>query len=183
VPSVHNTVSKATTPVDIALVTRRKADGMAASVQTSLADEDIVRAHIGLPPTVEATAELEPVMVAKADVPADLGQPGGRQYKIDAGTKAFTGLAKAEITTPAITGVQAMHGDPGTPAGNGTLAFVAADKTLAWAPAGGTAGTAVDVSAGGQFTLPGGAVDQALIVFVDAGVLPAADAIDTVVVS
>lgn len=82
--------------------------------------------------------------------------------------------------TPNIAGITAMYAETTCPTGNGSLAYVNAGTTLAWTANGDTAGSAVDVSAGGTFTLESGSVDQALVVVVDAASLPGSDQSDTV---
>jgi len=79
---------------------------------------------------------------------------------------------------PNVTGVTYRHANSGTPVGVGTLAFVNAATTLAWTANGDTAGAAVDVSAGGNFTLESGTAGRELYVTVVAGSLPGADQSD-----
>jgi hypothetical protein len=79
-----------------------------------------------------------------------------------------------------VTGVTAQYAQSATPAGAGTLTFVSAAKTLAWKAQGdATAGTAVDVSAGGTYTLQSGTASHALTVTVNTGALASADKSDT----
>jgi len=90
-----------------------------------------------------------------------------------------TGAAVTKQPTN-VTGVTAQYAQAATPSGNGTLSYVNTGKTLAWKAQGdATAGAAVDVSAGGTFTLQSGTASHALIVTVNAGALPGADASDT----
>jgi len=88
----------------------------------------------------------------------------------------------ALVAAPQITGIDAMYAETATPLGDGTLTFTFAASTLAWQANGDTAGAAVDVSAGGTFTLESGTADRALIVEVDAGALPGVNKSDTVAI-
>lgn len=78
-----------------------------------------------------------------------------------------------------VTGVVAEYAEKtATPGAAGNLAFTAVGSTLTWTANGDTAGTPVDVSAGGVFTLQSGTGGEALTVTVTAGGLPGADQSD-----
>jgi hypothetical protein len=77
-----------------------------------------------------------------------------------------------------VTGVTVNYAHASCTAGNGTLEFAATGTTLAWTAQGDTAGTPVDVSAGGYFTLQSGTVDHSIHVTVAAASLPATDKSD-----
>lgn len=80
---------------------------------------------------------------------------------------------KAVTTQPVnVTGVTVQYAGSDCTSGAGTLTYVSSGTTLAWTPASGTIGTAVDVSAGGHFTLQGGGGGKTLRVTVTAGALP-----------
>lgn len=81
-------------------------------------------------------------------------------------------------TTTNVTGVSLNRAESTCPAGDGTLAFTAVGTTLSWTANGDSAGAAVDVSAGGDFTLQSGTAGSALYVTVAAGSLPVGDASD-----
>jgi hypothetical protein len=85
------------------------------------------------------------------------------------------------ITGTTITGVEILGCNVATPTGTGTLAFTAAGTTLAWTAPSGTAGTAVNVSAGGYFTLQGSAANTELYVRVTAGALPGSNTTDNAI--
>lgn len=79
-----------------------------------------------------------------------------------------------------ITGVTINYAEATCTAGAGTLAFVFTGKTLAWKAQGDvTAGTPVDVTAGGTFTLLSGTADHSISVTVAAAALPGVDKTDT----
>lgn len=79
-----------------------------------------------------------------------------------------------------VTGVTVNYAQTGATAGAGTLAFIFSAKTLSWKAQGdATAGTPVDVSAGGTFLLQSGTASKALSVTVSAAALPAVDKSDT----
>lgn len=88
--------------------------------------------------------------------------------------------AKAAVTKQPtnVTGVTVNYADAATPAGNGALAFTFTGTTLAWTAQGDTAGTPVDVSAGGYFTLQSGTASHAIHVTVSAAALPGSDQSD-----
>lgn len=92
-----------------------------------------------------------------------------------------TSYAVAKRSTSTVTGVEILYAESGTTAGNGTLTFAIAGTTLTWAPSGDSAGTPVNISAGGDFTITStGGYD--LFVRVTASAIPAGNASDTVVV-
>lgn len=81
-----------------------------------------------------------------------------------------------------VTGVTVNYAEAGTTAGNGTLSFVFSGTTLAWKAQGdATAGTPVDVSAGGYFTLESGTAGHSIHVTVAAGALPGVDKSDATI--
>lgn len=77
-----------------------------------------------------------------------------------------------------ITGVTVDYAASATTAGNGTLTFTFSGKTLTWAAQGDTAGAAVDVSAGGYFTLQSGTASHSIHITVAAAALPGTDKAD-----
>lgn len=77
-----------------------------------------------------------------------------------------------------VTGVTVHYAGSACAAGNGTLTFTAVGTTLTWTPSGGAAGAAVNVGAGGRFTLPNAAANSELVITVDAASLPVANQID-----
>lgn len=80
---------------------------------------------------------------------------------------------KAVTTQPVnVTGVTVQYAGSDCTAGAGTLTYVFSGTTLAWTPQAGTIGTAVNVGAGGSFTLQGGGGGKTLRVTVVAGALP-----------
>lgn len=83
-------------------------------------------------------------------------------------------IAKAVMVQPvAVSGVTVHYAQSAAGAGNGTLTFTLIGTTLAWTPSGGTIGTAVNVGAGGRFTIPGGVANTGVVVTVEALGLPA----------
>jgi hypothetical protein len=77
------------------------------------------------------------------------------------------------------TGVTIQYAEATTTVGAGTLAFTFSGKTLTWKAQGdATAGTAVNVTAGGTFTLQSGTAAHSIVVTVSAAALPAADKTD-----
>lgn len=92
-----------------------------------------------------------------------------------------TSYAVAKRSTSTITGVEILYAEASTTAGNGTLTFAISGTTLTWAPSGDTAGTPVNIAAGGDFTITStGGYD--LFVRVTASAIPVGNASDTVVV-
>jgi hypothetical protein len=86
---------------------------------------------------------------------------------------------KAVVKQPTnVTGVTIHSASSDCTAGVGTLAFIFAAKTLTWTPQAGIIGAAVDVTAGGNFTLEGGGGGKSLSVTVAAAALPGADQSD-----
>ena len=77
-----------------------------------------------------------------------------------------------------ITGVTVHYAKTATPAGNGTLDFIASATTLSWKAGTETEGTPVNVSAGGRFTLASGTANHDVVVEVDATALPITDKTD-----
>ncbi len=71
-----------------------------------------------------------------------------------------------------VTGVTVHYASGDCTAGDGTLAYVAAATTLAWNAQGALAGAAVDVSAGGNFTLESQGGGKSIRITVVADLLP-----------
>lgn len=85
---------------------------------------------------------------------------------------------KTITTQPSnVTGVIVAYASASSAAGAGTLTYVASGTTLSWAENGDTAGSAVNVGAGGWFTLAS-ANGQTIRVIVVAAELPVGDASD-----
>lgn len=82
--------------------------------------------------------------------------------------------------TSNITGVTIEYAQISTPLGQGTLSYTAAGTSLSWTANGDTAGTGVDVSAGGTFTIPSGSTGADLTVTVVAGSLPGTNQSDNI---
>lgn len=90
--------------------------------------------------------------------------------------------AKAAVTKQPtnVTGVAVNYANASTPAGNGTLAYTFATKTLTWkAQTDATAGAGVAVGAGGYFTLQSGTAGHEIHITVAPGALPGVDKSDT----
>lgn len=81
-----------------------------------------------------------------------------------------------------VTGVSVVRASSATTPGDGTLSYTAVGTTLDWAAPGDTAGSGVDVSAGGSFTLTSNNGTDTLAVTVTAGSLPGGDQSDTLTV-
>ncbi|MGE0358648.1 MAG: phage tail tube protein [Burkholderiales bacterium] len=72
-----------------------------------------------------------------------------------------------------VTGVMVHYANAATPTGNGTLTFTAVGTTLAWKAQGdAVAGAAVNVGAGGRFTLQSDTPNHEIVVHVIAASLP-----------
>jgi hypothetical protein len=71
-----------------------------------------------------------------------------------------------------VTGVTIHYASADCTSGNGTLTFTLTGTTLAWTPQGGAIGTAVNVGAGGDFTLQGGGGGKSIFITVAAASLP-----------
>lgn len=99
------------------------------------------------------------------------------QFLIGAGTT----YRPTTRDTSTITGVTVNRAEKASATGQGTLSFTATGTTLAWTENGDTAGTAVDVSGGGDFEINSGN-GNTLYVTVDAGSLPGTDETDNVTV-
>jgi len=83
------------TPVDILQLTVRTVDDVVQAIQTApeetrirayLADAGLSTAEV-VPPPADG---LESRLVNRGDVPADLGEPGGAEYRHNAATGVFT---------------------------------------------------------------------------------------------
>lgn len=90
--------------------------------------------------------------------------------------------ANARVTGTTITGVELLGANTSCPTGsNGTLAYANAGTTLTWTPPTGSAGTPVNVGAGGYFTIPGAAANSELYVRVTASALPVGNTTDNAI--
>jgi len=82
-------------------------------------------------------------------------------------------VGKAVTVQPTnVTGVTIHYASSDATTGNGTLTFASAGSTLAWAVASGSAGTPVDVSGGGVFTLESNGGGKSITVTVIPALLP-----------
>lgn len=81
-------------------------------------------------------------------------------------------------TTTNVTGVTLNRAEKSCAVGDGTLSFTFATTSLTWAANGDSAGAAMDVSGGGDFTLESSTDGNALHITVDAGSLPGSDKSD-----
>lgn len=77
-----------------------------------------------------------------------------------------------------VTGVEIWQAESSCPTGDGTLDYLNAGTTLSWKANGDTVGAAIDVSAGGDFTLESGTPGAYVVITVTAGDLPGADQSD-----
>lgn len=77
-----------------------------------------------------------------------------------------------------VTGVTIHYAEASAAAGNGTLAWTFSGTTLTWTANGDTAGTPVDVSAGGEFLIPSNTASSGVYVTVDATATPGSDQSD-----
>lgn len=83
-----------------------------------------------------------------------------------------------------VTGVTISRVAYANGAGSGTLYYTSGNTSLAWkAPGDSSAGTAIDVSGSGTFTLHSYTTDEWITVVVVAGSLPGTDQTDTITVS
>jgi hypothetical protein len=115
-------------------------------------------------------------------VPFELPLVGiGTLLKHALGSKT-TGQNATPPASPAITGVEILYAEDGATAGDGSLAYTNSSTTLTWTAPSDTAGTAVDVSGGGDFTLESGSDGSFLKVRVNASSLPGQDETDTITV-
>ena len=94
---------------------------------------------------------------------------------------AQNATASGRITGTTITGVEIIGCNVLTPVGTGTLTFALTGTTLAWTAPSGTSGTAINVAAGGYFTLPGSAANTELFVRVTAGAIPGINTTDNAI--
>lgn len=78
-----------------------------------------------------------------------------------------------------VTGVTAQYAEAAAPNGAGTLAWNASGTTLTWTASGESAGSPVNVSAGGNFLLPSGTANHGLYVTVTPASLPGSNQNDT----
>lgn len=82
-----------------------------------------------------------------------------------------------------LTGINIASIDQATVAGTGSLAFTAAGTTATWTAPGGTAGVAVNIGAGGQFTLTSGTIARTVTINVIAELLPLVNATVSIVIN
>lgn len=98
-------------------------------------------------------------------------------------TDAAKDILSQSATAPTtITGVT-IDDAAGNDEGDGSLVFNFVNKTLRWTPFGGTAGTAVDVSANGDYAIQGGNNGGLLKVTVVASSLPSSDQTNTITIA
>lgn len=79
-----------------------------------------------------------------------------------------------------ITGVTVNRAESSCATGDGTLSFTASGTTITWAANADSAGAAVDISAGGDFTLESSTDGNALYITVDETSLPGTNETDTI---
>jgi len=103
------------------------------------------------------------------------GKTGGAKGSVRVLSQTATG-----ITT--ITGVT-INDAAGNNVGSGTLYYVNAAKTLAWAPLGGSVGAAVNVSVNGTYALQGASNGGVLNVTVVSASLPGSDLSNTITIA
>ncbi len=97
---------------------------------------------------------------------------------------AWSSFAFPDYQGTQLSGVNIASIDQATVAGSGSLAFTAAGTTATWsAPGGGTAGVAVNIGAGGQFTLTSGTIARTITINVIAELLPLVNATASIVVT
>lgn len=101
----------------------------------------------------------------------------GKLMKYAIGVPATPVAVKLVSLAAGLVNVIALCAETATPAGAGTLTKTGA--TLIWTANGDTAGAAVDVSAGGEFTLQSGTAGHALFILVT-GAVTGASAVPTV---
>jgi hypothetical protein len=89
--------------------------------------------------------------------------------------------ATTRLTGTTISGVEILGTNVLTPTGTGSLAWAIAGTTLQWTAPSGTAGSAINVSAGGYFTLPGSAANTELYVRVTSGATPGGNVTDAAI--
>lgn len=80
-----------------------------------------------------------------------------------------------------VTGVTVNYAESACPTGAGTLTYTHIGTTLTWAAQGQSAGTAVNVSAGGNFTLQSSGANSSINVWVAASALPGANQNDATI--
>lgn len=100
----------------------------------------------------------------------------GKLLKHCIGTVATSGVKLATLGA-GLTNIIVKHADSATPAGAGTITL--SGSTLTWAAFGETAGAAVNISAGGDFTLQSSVASHALYVMVT-GTVTGTSAVATV---
>lgn len=135
--------------------------------------DDTLNGRRGMQKSVASDRDVNgslPIKVAPESIPKWLAHLIGL---------SSTTYAAARKTTSLITGVEVLRCETGTTAGNGTLAFTASGTTITWAPSGDTAGTPVNIGAGGDFTVTStGGYD--IFLRVTASLLPVGNKNDTV---
>ena len=97
---------------------------------------------------------------------------------------AWSSFAFPDYQGTQLSGVNIASIDQATVAGSGSLVFTAAGTTATWsAPGGGTAGVAVNIGAGGQFTLTSGTIARTITINVIAELLPLVNATASIIVT
>jgi len=95
---------------------------------------------------------------------------------------AFNVAAALNVGTTITPGIRILRANALTTPGTGSLTFTLAGTLLTWTAPGGSAGTPVNIAAGGDFALPGSAANTHLYVRVTAGSLPGSNLTDAAIV-
>ncbi len=91
-------------------------------------------------------------------------------------------VGKAVATQPVnVTGVTVHYASNDCTSGNGTLTYTSSGTSITWTPQAGTAGTGVNIGAGGNFTLQGGGGGKSVRISVNAAQLPVGNQSDTTI--
>ena len=99
------------------------------------------------------------------------------------GVISSTEILSQSATAPTlITGVT-INNAAGNDLGDGTLSYTSSTKSLTWQPFNGSTGTAVDVTAGGTFSVQGGSNGGLLFITVVAASLPGSNVSQTVTIT
>jgi hypothetical protein len=137
--------------------------------------DETLSGYRGLPQSIEGNKDVSGAIVCNL-----APQSCGKWLKHLLGLVG-TVYAVAARTSSNITGVEVLRAQSTSSAGAGTLAFLISGTTLSWAEQGDTAGTPVNIAAGGDFTLASNNGKQ-LFVRVTAGLIPAGNQNDTITV-
>lgn len=114
----------------------------------------------------------DPTFSGSATAPFDL-RSAGNWFKALLGAPT---VGKAVTSQPVnVTGVSVNYASADCASGNGTLTFTAAGTTATWTPQGGLAGAAVNIGAGGNFTLEADGGGESISISVTAAALPVGD--------